>query len=181
MQLLKLTEEQLKNISSGITLQRAENYVGKFYECEIEGNRLRGKIKGNHGVYNVELIIDSDPLNFTCDCSSSKEMFCKHAAALGLTYIYTPWVFTTEEEFDRNKISTTGELQFYLKSVKLKDLVDELKRCCIGVSSLADLTGISLQQLSMIIKDDQNGKNHTLTLPLKLSCLYLIERGVEAE
>jgi len=181
MQLLRLTEEQLKNISSSITLQRAENYVGKFYDCEIEGSKLKGKIKGNHGVYNVELFIDSDPLDFKCDCNASKEMFCKHAAALGLTYIYTPWVFTTEEELDRTKITSTGELQFYLKSVKLKGLIDELKRSGIGASALADITGISIQQLSMIIKDDQNGKNHTLTIPMKLSCLYLIERGITAE
>ena len=36
MQLVKLTEEQLKNISSGINLQRAENYVGKFINCSVD-------------------------------------------------------------------------------------------------------------------------------------------------
>jgi hypothetical protein len=176
MQLIKLTEDQLKNICTSLNMQRAENYVGKFHNCRIEGNYLKGTVKGNHGDYEVTLKIDSDPLGYTCACETSKSMFCKHAAALGLTYIYTPWLFSMDEEIDREKIKTNEELKFYIKTTKLKDLVEELKDCCMGASKLAELAGISIHQLSTIIKDEQKGKYHALTDPLKLTCLYLIDK-----
>lgn len=180
MQLIKLTEEQLRNISTGINLQRAENYVGKFFDCRLEGGLLKGKIKGNHGIYDVELRIDSDPLSFVCQCKTSKEMFCKHAAALGLTYIYTPWAFETDNKIERKSISSVEELQFFLRTTKMKTLLDELRKCCVGLAKLSELTGIPVQQISAITKDDLNGKYHTLTDPLKLSCLYLLDKGLKS-
>lgn len=180
MQLLKLTEEQLRNISTSINIQRAENYVGKFFDCKMEDNILKGKIRGNHGIYEVELRIDTDPLTFTCQCNASKEMFCKHAAALGLTYIYTPWVFETSSRIERDKISNIEELKFYLRTTKLKDLLEELRKSNFKVAALSDITGISVQQISAIVKDDLNGKYHTLTAPLKLTCLYLLEKGISS-
>ncbi|BAI80684.1 conserved hypothetical protein [Deferribacter desulfuricans SSM1] len=179
MKLLKLTEDQLRNICSPINLQRAENYVGKFFDCKIQDNTIYGKIKGNHGIYNVSLKIDSDPLEYSCECKTSKEMFCKHAAALGLTYIYTPWVFETDEKLERDQIKTLDELSFYLKTTKLKHLIDELRTKGVGIAKLAEITGISLQQIAAILKDDENDKYHVLTDPLKLACLYIIEKDFE--
>ncbi|WP_022850037.1 SWIM zinc finger family protein [Limisalsivibrio acetivorans] len=175
MQLPKLSEEQLKNISTPINLQRAENYVGKFVDCSIEGNVLKGTIKGNHGSYTSELVIDTDPIEFKCDCENAKEVFCKHAAALGLTYIYTPWVFASEK-IERSKINSFEDIKFYIKTTTLKELIEELRGKSIGSAQIAELNGISLQQLSAIVKDDLSGKHHTLTDPLKLACLYLLEK-----
>ena len=176
MQLLKLTEDQLKNICTPLNMQRAENYVGKFYDCKIEGPYLTGVIKGNHGDYEVKLKIDTDPLEYSCGCNTSKEMFCKHSAALGLTYIYTPWLFKTTQKINRESVKTDEELQFYIKTTTLKELINELKDSCIGPNKLAEIVGISSQQLLNIIKDEEKGKYHLLTDPLKLSCLYLIEK-----
>jgi hypothetical protein len=108
-------------------------------------------------------------------------MFCKHAAALGLTYIYTPWVFESNKKIEREEITSIEELQFYLRTTKLKTLLDDLRKCCLGVAQLSELTGISVQQISAIVKDDLNGKYHTLTDPLKLACLFLIEKGVNTK
>jgi uncharacterized Zn finger protein len=144
----------------------------------MEENILKGKIRGNHGIYDVELRIDTDPLTFNCQCSASKEMFCKHAAALGLTYIYTPWVFETSSKIERTNISNIEELHFYLRTTKLKTLLEELKKSNFTVAALSEITGISVQQISAIVKDDLNGKYHTLTAPLKFACLYLLEKGI---
>lgn len=179
MQLFKLTEDQLRNSATSLIIQRAENYIGKFTNCKIEGPILKGKIKGNHGIYDVELKIDSDPIQYKCQCETSKTSFCKHAAALGLTYIYTPWVFELDHAPDRSKISTFDELQYYVKTVKLKDLIDELRSCCVTIAQLSDLFGISAQQLLSLIKDDQTGKHHILTDPIKLSCMYLLEKKMQ--
>ena len=177
MQYVKLKEEQLRNICTPMNFQRAENYIGRFYDCKLEGTVLTGKVKGNHGIYSVELKIDTDPLEYKCGCETSKTMFCKHAAALGLTYIYTPWVFTTDFHIDREEVKTLEDLDLYLRNIKLKTLVEELKKKDINISKLVELLGISVQQLSTVIKDDMKGKFHILTIPLKLSCLYLIEKN----
>jgi uncharacterized Zn finger protein len=177
MQLIKLTEDQLRNICEPMNFQRSENYIGRFYDCELKDNVLSGKVRGNHGVYNVELKIDTDPLQYKCDCRTSKKMFCKHAAALGLTYIYTPWVFITDIHISRDEVNNLEDLNLYLKNVKLKTLIEELKEKEIGIAKLVELLGISVQQLSGVMRDDMNGKFHILTIPLKLACLYLIEKN----
>lgn len=176
MQLTKLTEEQLKNISTSINLQRAENYVGKFHNCSVDSSHIKGTIRGNHGDYTVTLKIDTDPIEFECECEKGKSIFCKHAAALGLTYIYTPWEFASNQKIDRNSIRTTDEIKFYIKTTPLKQLLDELKKIEVSISELADLSGITMKQISSIVKEDTRGKHHTLTDPLKLSCLYLLEK-----
>lgn len=176
MQLIKLTEEQLKNISSAICLQRAENYVGKFQNCSMEGSVLKGTIKGNHGDYHVTLRFDGDPITYECGCDNSKEFFCKHAAALGLTYIYTPWVFSSSKKMNRKNLNSVDEIKYFIKTTPLKDLLDELKKVDINLSSLAEMTGITIQQISVMVKEDSTGKHHALTDPLKMSCLYLLEK-----
>jgi uncharacterized Zn finger protein len=174
MQMPKLSEEQLRNISTPLNLQRAENYVGKFIDCSVEGSLLKGTIKGNHGAYITTLQIDSDPIKFSCECSNSKEVFCKHAAALGLTYIYTPWVFASSRKLDRKSITTFDDIKFYIKTTTLKSLLDDVRGKNISSSQVAELAGVSIQQLSSIVKEDLNGKNHVLTDPLKIACLYLL-------
>jgi uncharacterized Zn finger protein len=174
MQLPKLSEENLKQVSDSLVLQRAENYVGKFIDCTLENSRLKGTIKGNHGAYTTTLALDSEPMIFSCDCNNSKEEFCKHAAALAMTYIYTPWVFATSKKLERKQIKTFDDIKFYIKTTTLKSLLDEVRAKNISSSQVANLVGISIQQLSSIVKEDQNGKNHVLTDPLKITCLYLL-------
>lgn len=176
MQLVKLTEEQLKNISSGLCLQRAENYVGKFQHCSIDGDVLKGTIRGNHGDYHVKIDVGTDPIAYECGCVNAKDVFCKHAAALGLTYIYTPWVFSSDRKLDRKTVKSAAEIKFYIKTTPLKDLLDELKKIDISISALAELTGVTMQQISVMVKEDMTGIHHSLTDPLKMSCLYLLEK-----
>jgi len=176
MQLIKLSEEQLKNISSSINLQRAENYVGKFKNCSINNSSIKGTIRGNHGDYEVSLKIDSDPIEFNCECGKDDKTFCKHAAALGLTYIYTPWVFVSGQKMDRKSVRTIDEIKLYIKTTPLITLLDELKSIDVSISKLADLSGISMKQISTMVKEDANGKHHALTDPLKMSCMFLLEK-----
>lgn len=176
MQLIKLTEEQLKNISSSINLQRAENYVGKFHNCSVNDSLIKGTIRGNHGDYTVTLKIDTDPIQFECECEKGQDVFCKHAAALGLTYIYTPWVFVSDRKMDRSALSTTDDVKLYIKTTPLKQMLDDLKKVGVSISELADLCGVSMKQISGIVKEDSGGKHHQLTDPVKMSCLFLLEK-----
>ena len=181
MHIAKLSEEQLRNIGTAMVMQRAENYIGRFFDCEMNEALLKGSVKGNHGVYKVKLAIDKDPLEFECNCETSKKMFCKHAAALGLTYIYTPWIFSISEKIERTKINDINELNFYIKTIKLKSLVEELKKNNIGLSTLSEITDVSIHHMSAVVKDDNKDKYHLLTAPLKLACLYLLEKNINKE
>lgn len=174
MQLVKLTEEQLKNISTSMNLQRAENYVGKFINCSVDSSIISGTIRGNHGDYKVTLKIDTDPIEYNCDCG--KEEFCKHAAALGLTYIYTPWVFASNQKLDRKSLRTTEEVKFYIKTTPLKQFIDDLKSIDVSVSQLAELSGLPMKRIATLVKEESEDKSHNLTDPLKLSCLFLLEK-----
>lgn len=178
MRLVKLSIEDLNGVASEITLQRAESYVGNFYDCSINDETLSGKIRGNHGEYNVSLTLDANGkvISHKCLCDRSKIECCKHATALGLTYIYTPWLFNGKR-IDRSMIKSMDDLQYYLSTTPLKEVFSGLKDLGIPLSDLANLLKISTSQLSSIVKDDQAGKVHTLTEPIKLGCLYLLDKN----
>lgn len=177
MRLITLSVEDLNAVAGEQTLQRAESYVGNFYDCNISNDTLTGKIRGNHGEYNVSLTYNehSEIISHKCMCERAKTTCCKHAAALGLTYIYTPWLFHGKR-ISRSEIKSIEDLQYYLATMPLKDVFSGLKDEGILLSDLALILKISVSQLSAIVKDDQAGKVHQLTEPIKIATLYMIEK-----
>lgn len=179
MQLIKLTEDKLKEVSTQINIQKSESYVGNFFDCNLNNNILSGKIRGNHGEYKVEITVnDSGAIEqHKCMCEVSKNEFCKHSIALCLTYIYTPWVFSGKK-MNRQNIKTIEDVKYFISTTTLRELFLELKDLGYSLSDIADLLKISTVQLSSVIRDDQYGKNHLLTDAIKLSCLYLLEKNI---
>ena len=176
MNVPKLTEEQLKAVFAPDVMQRAEGVVGQFYDCIVKDGDLHAKIKGNHGFYQVTLRTSQSPLQADCTEKSSEQGSCKHMAALGLSYIYTPWVFKCEDCIDRNEFTSVDDIKFYVAITPLRQLLDELKSRQIPLSKLSEITRIPMQQISQVVRDSENGTTHTLTEALKLSCLYLLDR-----
>ncbi len=176
MNVAKLTEEQLRTAFSPDVLLRAEGSVGQFSDCTVKNGDLHGKIKGNHGVYNVTLYTSKTPPTGECNCKNgSAHEPCKHAAALGLSYIYTPWIFKSEDRIDRSGFKTIDDIQFYVAITPLRQFVDELRSRDISLSKLAEISRIPLQQISTAVKDSESGTPHTLTDILKLASLYLLD------
>lgn len=177
MQLIKLSEEDLNKTCSQILLQKAESYVGNFFDCNLTDETLVGKIRGNHGEYSVELTVGEggNIISHKCACENSKEAICKHSAALGLTYIYTPWLFNGRR-MKRSNISNIDELKYYISTTPLREMFIELRGKGINLSDMADLLKVSAVQLSSVIKEDQLGKTHQLTEPIKLACAYLLDK-----
>lgn len=85
---MKLSFEDVKNNASSQTLEKAQSYVNKFTQWTTQGETLRGTVPGSAGnVYHVEVCCsDQDYLKASCSCPVKTE-FCKHAAALCLTYL----------------------------------------------------------------------------------------------
>lgn len=177
MNVPRLTEEQLKTAFSPEDLQRAEGVVGQFYDCIVKNGDLNAKIKGNHGIYNVTLKTSQTPLQVECADKNTLTGSCKHLAALGLTYIYTPWVFKCEDNIDRAELSSVDDIQFYVSVTPLRQLVDELKAKGIPMSRLAEITRTTVHMISQVIRHSENGTPHILTDPLKFTCMYLLEKA----
>ena len=175
MNVAKLTEEQLRTAFPFEILSRGEGSVGQFYDCTVKDGDLHGKIKGNHGVYNAILYTSNPQLKGECNCKSA--MPCKHVAALALSYLYTPWIFKSEDYIDRASLKSIDDIQFYVAVTPLRQIADELKERNISLSKLAEISRIPLQQISAAVKNSENGIPHTLTDILKLAALYLLENN----
>ena len=158
MHLIKLSEDDLKKVSSQLTIQRAESYVGNFYDCSLNDKVLSGKIRGNHGEYSVEVSFnDAGEISaHKCMCETSKEEFCKHAAALGLTYIYTPWLFSGKR-INHEDVKTFDELKYYIATTPLKEMITNLKSAGYSLADIAELLKISVLQLSTIVNSPAYG------------------------
>ncbi len=178
MQLIKLTSDSLHDACSPRSIQRADAYISSFYACGQSGDdTLVGKIRGNHGEYEVTLTVKSDNVsNYTCGCETSKTELCKHVAALGLTYIESPWLFSGTR-IERNDIHSLEDLKYYIATTPLREIFVELKSKNIGITDISDIMKVSTNQLSSIIKEDSIGRTHQLTEPIKIACLYLLERS----
>ena len=179
MNIIKLSEEQLREFFMPELLSRAEGSIGQITDCIIKDGRLHGCIKGNHGIYSIELEV-SPKIHAKCSCKKGSEgNLCKHSAALGLTYIYTPWYFKCKDNIDRNLLKNTDDIAFYIAVTPLKQLLSELRDRNINASSVSDITRLPLQQIFAAVKDDDNNIPHLNVEMCKIACMYLLDKGVE--
>ena len=85
---MKLNFEVIKNNTSPKNLEKAKDYIHKFQKITLQGDILRGEVQGSQKeIYEVQVCCtDNDYLKSTCTCPAQMD-FCKHAAALCLTYL----------------------------------------------------------------------------------------------
>lgn len=177
MKVPTLTDEQLKATYAPETLERAEGVVGQFSECTVLDGDLHGKIKGNHGSYNVTLHTSKKELKGSCNCGASETGLCKHSAALGISYIYTPWIFSSIDKINRKKLNTVDDVQFYVAITPLRTLLDELKEKNISVSMLSEISRVPVQAIAQAVKTGENVPSQMAEL-LKMACMYLLEAEI---
>lgn len=177
MKVPTLTEEQLKTSCSPEVLERAEGVVGQFSECSVQSGDLHGKIKGNHGVYDVALYTSGSYLKGSCNCEASVDGLCKHSAALGISYIYTPWIFSTTDKLNREKLKTVEDVQFYIAVTPLKALLDELRETGISTAALSEITRVPMQAIAQAVKTSESVPSQMAEL-LKMASLYLLEAKI---
>jgi uncharacterized Zn finger protein len=89
---LPLTEERLAQGVDEKTFHRAQPYVCEFTHRLLSGSVISGDVAGPHGVLRVSLTVGDSTLTPACRCTSHPG-FCRHAIALGLTYIEEPQSF----------------------------------------------------------------------------------------
>ena len=62
----------------GSPSEKDRRYIGKFYARERIGDRITGKVEGNHGTYTVSIWIDGEQVSSTCGCYIGKHGYCHH-------------------------------------------------------------------------------------------------------
>jgi uncharacterized Zn finger protein len=174
MNVAKLTEEQIKAAFRTDVLERAEGSVGQFHDCTVKGGDIFGKITGNHGSYSAALYTSKSPLTFSCTCKYGAEG-CKHTAALGLTFLYSPWLFKCSEKIDRKQLSSIEDIHFYTSVTPLKQIIDELRTSGVGLAKLSELTKLSSQQISAALRSSENGLSNPTSDLLKFASLYVLD------
>jgi uncharacterized Zn finger protein len=127
---LPLTEEQLAQVVDEKTFHRAQPYVREFTHRLRSIATITGRVAGPHGVYTASLTVEASTLTPACSCTSDAG-FCRHAIALGLTYLEEPQSF-----YDLRIL--TAQLQQYSHG----ELVDLILRMCTRYPQTLGMLGV---------------------------------------
>ena len=155
--------------------EKARLYIGKFYACERIGNRITGKVEGNHGTYIVSIWVDGGHVSSTCGCYIGKHGFCHHCAALAYTFIKSPETFQEVISKDKNDLSSLEDLPAYIKSTTLETLLAELKAKLITQKAFAESIGMSPQHLGAVKSSEKRNHFFNELGAIKLACLWMLE------
>ena len=130
-----LTEEMLLETAGPRTCGRANEYAcSDLIRARIvSDDTLFARIFGNYGVYQTCLTVDESGKMFA-DCTCPADMiFCKHAVALGLT-----WIAESDTFFDLGSLE--GQLQEKSK-VELIALIREMAESYPEVLGILEIEG----------------------------------------
>jgi uncharacterized Zn finger protein len=127
---------------------KAQRYIGKFYNCTRTGAKIKAQVEGNHGIYTVTLQAEAQGLVSACSCYIGKEGYCHHCQALGATFLKNSSAFLVITPKPLKAVHELADVQGYLKSVTLESLLVELKEKGISQKSVAEALGLSANHLS---------------------------------
>ncbi len=92
----------IRAVVGDAAFQRGERYFrdGAIYDPRRQGSALKARCEGSHdNAYRVEVTFDDKGIKST-DCSCPVGSYCKHVAALLLTWLDRPGDFAALEDFD---------------------------------------------------------------------------------
>jgi len=141
-----VTETQLAQAVDEKTFHRAQPYVREFTHRLLSGRAITGRVAGPHGVYTVSLASEDANLKPSCSCRTDGE-FCRHAIALGLTYIEEPETF-----YDLRTL--TARLEQYHQS-ELIALILQMAACYPQILGMLGVEGFQDEEEEDDLDDDE--------------------------
>jgi uncharacterized Zn finger protein len=150
-------------------------YVSKFFKCKRIVSKISGKVQGNHGTYTVTIELRNKRIVSKCSCYIGKSGGCHHCAALALTFLQKPDSFEAIQPANFEAIKTPEELQAYLKTVKLENLLEELKEQGISYQQFGDTIGLDTRKLTSLRNSEAGDKPSRELEAVKLACLWMLE------
>lgn len=159
--------------------QKTQQYVGKFIDNTVVGNKIVAKVKGNHGTYTVSIELTDDKLVAACSCYIGKGGYCHHCQALALTYLQNPASFNEVQMKTREDVKQVNDLQAYLQSVTLESLLKQLNSQGITQKAFAESIGMNPRHLTAIKSSEARNHFFNELGATKLACLWLLEHVAE--
>lgn len=169
-----LTEKELRDTFASKTWERAQDYVGSFFGTEASHREIRGEVTGNYGTYSTVLRRVGDALECACSCPAAEDMDCKHAAALGLTYLRDPGSFKDQAAADRTEVRALVDVSKFLKGTSLEDLVADLRDRGIPQKQIVEILGINSGLFGSAKRLEKRGRRYGFLNACKLACAYLL-------
>jgi uncharacterized Zn finger protein len=140
---------------------KAQRYVGRFFNRTRTGTKIVAQVKGNHGDYTVSIEVGAHGVMAACSCYVGKGGYCHHCAALAQTFVDDPVSFEEFHPPERKQVGGLPELQTYLASVTLDELLAQLKAHGITQKAFAEGIGMNTRHLSSIKSSEL--RNHFST------------------
>ena len=156
---------------------KAQRYIGKFFNTTRLGTRLSGQMEGNHGTYTVTFQVGegNTSVSSACSCYIGKGGYCHHCHALGLTFIQNPEPFVELETRPLEAVEAPDDMLEYLRGVTLDDLVAQLRAIGITQKAFAASIGMSTQHLSAVKASERRNRYFHELGALKVACLWFLE------
>jgi hypothetical protein len=172
--LFPLTERELRKSFGEETWRRAQEYVGAFYATEAGPREIRGSVTGHGDTYSTFLRRVGGYLECACSCPAADDMNCKHAAALGLTYLRGPASFKAMAGKNRTEIRAMGDVSKFLKGTTLDDLVKQLQDRGVTQKQVIEILGINQGLFGSAKRLEKRGRRYGFLNACKLACAYLL-------
>ncbi len=155
--------------------QKANRYVGAFFDRVRIGKKIVAKVVGNHGTYTVSIASEGRAVASACSCYIGKGGYCHHCAALGATFLQNPASFRIVKLKKREEVQNVGDLQSYLQGVTLESLLQQLNEKSITQKAFAEGVGMNPRQLSAIKSSEARHHYFNELGATKLACLWVLE------
>ena len=134
------------------SFERGERYVrdGRIHDARIQGETLKARCCGSGGSdYRVEVRLDGETIvSGSCSCPVGSGGYCKHVAALLLTFREQPGDFAAAPDIDRLlQQRSKGELIDVIRSLlEAEPDLEELVESAAGVVSGGDVSRAAVQR-----------------------------------
>ncbi|OQY28216.1 MAG: hypothetical protein B6I38_09455, partial [Anaerolineaceae bacterium 4572_5.1] len=151
--------------------EKVKRYIGKFYDCTRLGAKISGKVEGNHGTYTVTISLRENRLSSACSCYIGKRGNCHHCVALAKTFAKKPLSFQELATRKLEEVKSMADLEIYLKSETLGDLLAQLKSKGITQKAFAESIGMNTRHLSSIKSSELRNRFYNELGATKLAVL----------
>lgn len=155
--------------------EKANNYIGEFFNRKVIGNKIVANVVGNHGTYIVSIVVKDKFPDKNCSCYIGRGG-CHHCSALAYTFLRDTESFKEETTKPRTSIKTIEDLEAYLKSITLEELIDEMKAKGILQKDFAAAINMNGNHLSAVKSAENRNRFYYELGATKLACLYMIEK-----
>jgi hypothetical protein len=159
---------------SRVPSQKATPYVNAFTAKVRSGAKITANVVGNHGIYTVSIQLDTKGLTSACSCYIGKHGNCHHCEALAHTFIQDPSPFKIIKPKQRKDVRNLTDVQAYLRSVTLEDLLGQLKAKGITQKAFAEQIGMNPRHLTAIKSSELRHHYFNELGATKLACLWVL-------